>query len=250
MGNNDLQDERVAIKKFGAISIIEAYINLGLSLGEAIAKASKNEFIRDDGTKFTVSRASLYRWYNSFKAKGLTGLCNMSRPLRRVALPEEFLRFLINEKQSDHEASIPEIIGRAKVSKIIDENMAISRTTVYRTARSLNLPLLRRDKSDATYMRPFSYEHRMMMVMCDGKHFRAGAARLKRVAFFFIDDATRYVLDAFVGYSENSNFFLTSLFKVISNFGFMSTLYFDNGSAFSADDTKAETNASFFQKFS
>jgi hypothetical protein len=39
----------------------------------------------------------------------------------------------------------------------------------------------------------------MQMVLCDGKHFRAGAARLRRVALFFLDDATRMGLHVVVG---------------------------------------------------
>jgi hypothetical protein len=39
--------------------------------------------------------------------------------------------------------------------------------------------------------RRFVYPHRMQMVLCDGKHFRAGAARLRSMAYFFLDDATR-----------------------------------------------------------
>ena len=40
---------------------------------------------------------------------------------------------------------------------------------------------------------------RMLMVLADGKHFRAGTARLKRVALVFLDDASRYGLDVVVG---------------------------------------------------
>ena len=42
--------------------------------------------------------------------------------------------------------------------------------------------------------RRFAYPHRMMMVLADGKHFRAGVPRKRRVAVFFLDDATRFGL--------------------------------------------------------
>ena len=43
-------------------------------------------------------------------------------------------------------------------------------------------------------------------MLADGKHFRAGAARLRRVALFF-DDATRYGLQVLVGTAESSELF-------------------------------------------
>ena len=88
-------------------------------------------------------------------------------------------------------------------------------------------------------MRPYAYDSRMMMVMCDGKHFRAGDSRVKRVALFFIDDATRYVLDVAVGSSESTSLFLRGLYSVVSRFGLMDALYMDRGPGFFSDDSKA-----------
>lgn len=59
----------------------------------------------------------------------------------------------------------------------------------------------------------------MMLVIADGKHFRAGAARLKRVALIFMDDATRYGLIVIVGTSENASDFLRGLWEVIRRHG-------------------------------
>jgi len=47
------------------------------------------------------------------------------------------------------------------------------------------------------------------MVLADGKHFRAGAKRLRRVALFFLDDSTRYGLEVVVGTAESAPLFLT-----------------------------------------
>jgi len=70
------------------------------------------------------------------------------------------------------------------------------------------------------------------MVLCDGKHFRAGSSRAKRVVLFFLDDATRFVLGA----AESSALFLRGLFDVISRYGLMDAVYFDHGSGFTASD--------------
>ncbi|MBF0418426.1 MAG: transposase [Magnetococcales bacterium] len=84
--------------------------------------------------------------------------------------------------------------------------------------------------------RRFSFAHRMDMVMCDGKHFRAGAARLRRVALFFIDDASRVVLDVKVGTSESARLFLNGLYQTLTQHGMMTSIFTDNGSGFVAHD--------------
>lgn len=88
-------------------------------------------------------------------------------------------------------------------------------------------------------MRRFAYPHRMRMTLCDGKHFRAGATRKKRVALFFIDDATRYGLDVTVGTSESTELFLGAFFDVLQKRGFMKVIYMDRGDGFRSNDTKA-----------
>lgn len=88
-------------------------------------------------------------------------------------------------------------------------------------------------------MRRFAYPHRMMMVLCDGKHFRAGATRKKRVALFFLDDATRYGLDVRVGTSESTELFLGAFHELVQKCGCMNIIYMDHGAGFISDDTKA-----------
>ena len=190
------------------------------------------------GSSQYVSRASLYRWYKSYQSGGFDRLFDKPQALKGSRLDQTFLNFLWCEKTKDPDASIPEVIARARELGVVARQLSIDRSTVYRAARSLDLPILRRKRAEATTMRPFAYSQRMMMLLCDGKHFRAGASGLKRVALIFIDDATRYVLDIFVGFSESAAFFLRSLHKVLANFGHMEGIYFDHGSGFTAADTK------------
>jgi hypothetical protein len=77
----------------------------------------------------------------------------------------------------------------------------------------------------------------MQMLLCDGKHFRAGVTRAKRVALFFLDDATRYGLDVIVGASENALLFLLGLHATVRHYGFFAILYIDRGPGFAASDT-------------
>ncbi len=223
-----------ALWRYAMISQMEMFILAKMSLAEAIARVCKMQ----SGAEKSISRASLYRWYHAYKKSGFDGLFDQPRKPQESSLPPVFLKFLQEEKGQDHDASIPEVIRRARELGIIGAKEPIDRSTVYRAARSLNLPIFKRKKLEATTMRPFAYEHRMMLVMCDGKHFRAGGSGAKRVALIFIDDATRYVLDIFVGFSEDTKFFLRSLYRILETFGHMGSLYVDHGPGFISDDTK------------
>jgi hypothetical protein len=77
----------------------------------------------------------------------------------------------------------------------------------------------------------------MQMVLSDGKHFRAGAARLRRVVLYFLDDCTRFALHAVVGTEENAELFLRGLFDMTRRHGLVDALFLDRGPGFIADDT-------------
>ena len=93
--------------------------------------------------------------------------------------------------------------------------------------------------ADAHDMRRFAYAHRMLMVLADGKHFRAGIGRLRRVALTLLDDATRYGLSVLVGTSESTELFLRPLHETLLRYGLMVALFLDRGSGFISDDTVA-----------
>jgi transposase InsO family protein len=226
-----------AISRFMAVSVVRSKIEQGMSLARAIAEASKQSFFDVDGREFEATRRSLYRWIAEYRDRGIDGLCDKARTKTDISpvLSEDFIKFLVNEKTLDPEASIPEVIRRAEVRLGMDIK-SVSRSTVWRAANRLNLRIFRNDPFRKNTMRPFAYANRMRMVLCDGKHFRAGKSRAKRVVFIFLDDATRFGLRAVVGTSENPQLFLRGLYLVICRYGMMVCMYMDNGSGFQAHD--------------
>lgn len=108
---------------------------------------------------------------------------------------------------------------------------------MWRACVRLGLPLRRAPAKQEADRRRFAYPHRMMMVLADGKHFRAGVRRRRRVALFFLDDATRFGLGVVVGTDETAALFLRGLHAVLRRFGFMDVLFLDRGPGFRADDT-------------
>lgn len=212
---------------------------LGDTRPEAIARALDEPHRTPNGLLRVVSRRTLYRWLRAHESGGPAALEPTSRTVACKALPESFVEFLRVQKKDDPFVSVPEVIRRARESGTLRADDLIDRVTVYRAAKRLDLPLTSRVAKRYSDMRRFAYPHRMRMVLVDGKHFRAGVGRLKRVALFFIDDCSRRVLAVVVGPSESTRLTLRGLLLVIRHFGLMDILYFDHGPGFDSGDTHA-----------
>ncbi len=155
-------------------------------------------------------------------------------PTASHVLAPALVTFLAAEKRADGRASIPELLRRAVVAGLLATTEDADRTTVWRAFRRLGLRT-QTGKAPPPDQRRFAKESRMQIVLCDGKHFRAGPRAARRVAIFFIDDASRYVPHVVVGPSESSALFLRGLHGLLERVGKLDVLYDDHGSAFIAD---------------
>jgi putative transposase len=222
------------------VAELRSKLACGKTLEEAVAEISaRTHFIICIGDVVLVLKRSIYRWWSKFKAEGWPGLRTgrSRRPRLYLALPEKLLGFLREEKKLDRYASVPELLRRARELELVGADEAFDRVTVWRACKRLGLPLRRVPGKREVDSRRFAYPHRMMMVLCDGKHFRASPRRTRRVALFFLDDATRRGLACVVGTSECTQLFLRGLHKVICKCGRMDSLFLDNGPGFKSDDT-------------
>jgi transposase InsO family protein len=192
-----------------------------------------------DGRVRRISVRTLYRWLQAHESGGLAALEIRTRDSATPSrvLPAAFLEFLSTVKKLDPRVSIPELIRRAHELGLADPDLHLDRSTVYRAAQRLGLPTGHIAQLAERDSRRFSYPHRMDMVLADGKHFRAGAQRARRVALCFIDDACRWVPDPCVDTSENTALFLRGLYGTIRQCGLMSILYLDQGPGFISEST-------------
>jgi hypothetical protein len=197
------------------------------------------------GEPRAVSVRSVYRWLAELDrdepADPEPADPEPAPPARAIsrALPTALLDFLAEEKAEDRYASVPELLRRAHQLGVIGPHQRVDRTSVWRACVRLGLPLRRAPAKQEADRRRFAYPHRMMMVLADGKHFRAGVRRRRRVALFFLDDASRFGLGVVVGTDETAALFLRGLHAVIRRFGFMDIVFLDRGPGFRADDTAA-----------
>jgi transposase InsO family protein len=228
-----------ALFRYQMISAVQARVLAGMGLSQAIGEVVKHPLCGVGGQLRKVSERSLYRWFVAYEKEGLQGLEPEPRPhvTASAVLPVKLLDFLRTEKALDREASIPELIRRARLSGILAEDEPASRTTVWRASDRMGLPLGRVRKAADRDMRRFGFPHRMLMALADGKHFRAGVGRLRRVALHILDDATRYGLAVVVGTSENTHLFLRGLHGTICRWGLMKAFFLDGGPGFISDDT-------------
>jgi len=237
----ETDDLKAAITRYAAAALVLAKVTAGMKLAQAVKEVARQTILDHRGRVKRLSRRSLYRWVATFQKGGLVALADTPRtssePTR--VLSAEFIDFMMAEKTKDKDASLPEIIRRARQRGIVRDGEAVSRSSVWRAAVKLNLPLFTDRGFVKDDKRRFGYPHRMQMVLTDGKHFRAGVERRKRVSMTFLDDSARFGLTGVVGYTETSALFLRGLWQVIEKWGLMSAIFVDNGSGFTSRDSMA-----------
>lgn len=229
-----------ALFRYQIVSAVKARELSGQGTDAAVREVAAQHHLTIAGEEKTCAVRSIYRWLAELDRDGPSGI-ETARPERAIslALPAPLLDFLAKEKAEDRYASVPELIRRARELGVIGPLERADRTSVWRACVRLGLPLRRVPAKQEADKRRFAYPHRMMMMLADGKHFRAGARRAKRVAVFFLDDATRFGLGVVVGTTEDTELFLRGLHRVLRRFGFMDILFLDRGPGFKADDTAA-----------
>ena len=222
-------DEDATLTRYLVVSQVRALIEANHGKTEAIETVAGRIHLGRDNRSRRLGKRTVWRWYGDWEAHGIQGLAPTKRQSFGSSLPSKFLALVDEHKEMYPEVSIPELIRIARVSGIIGENESIDRTTVWRYCRRKNLSTLRRQSSKRDRQRPWRYPRRMQCVLADGKHFRAGPTRAKRVTVIYLDNATRFILGAVVGTAESAALALRGLRKVILRWGLMSCLYVDLG---------------------
>ena len=231
-----------ALFRYSVLAQVAALMLAGRPRGRAVRAVAARDHVQPSGRLVRVKLRTLQRWQAAYDAAGgdLAALEPKSRQrtTTSVALPESLVVFMNDEKIRDPRASVPELIRRARVRQVIAEDLRVDRTTAWRTCVRMGLPTRYRPSRQELDSRRWRYPHRMQCLLADGKHFRAGADRLRRVALFFLDDATRYALGVLVGTSESTDLFLAGLYRVVRDHGLMDLVYLDHGPGFISSDTE------------
>lgn len=229
-----------ALFRYRLVSEIIARLLRGEDQAHVVHELAAQDHHDLTGKIHKISERTLYRWLARYREQGYAGLLPATRQRieRSVVLADDLLDFFVAQKALDPQASIPELIRRAREKGLVRPSERVDRTTVYRVLRRTGTEVgRRRRRGPDRDTRRFAYPHRMQMVLCDGKHFRAGITRTRRVALFFLDDASRYGLHALVGTSESADLFLQALYQKTRRYGIADIYYLDQGPGFIADDS-------------
>jgi len=238
-GREALPASPIALFRYRLVAEVETRVLGGEGTSAAVAAVAACHHLDGRGRRVTVHRRSLYRWLAAYRERGMAGLEPAARGRIQTsrALPPELVEFLRREKTRDPQASVPEVLKRARRLGVVAADQPIDRVTAWRACRRMGLPVARRKKAQDRDLRRYAFPHRMMMTLADGKEFRAGEKRAKRVAFTFLDDATRYGLGVRVGTVESVELFLTELHDVVARYGVPDACFLDRGGGFVAHDT-------------
>lgn len=234
-----------ALLRYAVLAQVESLILGGWRARAAVGAVAARDHAHLNGGPVRVSVRTIQRWRAAYDDGGMAALepKDRTRTDTSLALTEALVAFLRSEKERDPRASVPELLRRARARGIVPQDLSVDRTTLWRACRRMGLATRARPSKREADMRRWRYPHRMQCVLCDGKHFRAGGARTKRVALFFLDDATRYGLDVRVGSSESTVLFLRGLHELIRRHGLPDLLYLDHGAGFISADTLAVVEA-------
>lgn len=227
-----------AVFRFQVVGYVLSCVQRGMTTAHAVTEAVTCDWW-GGGALRRVSKRSVYRWLAAYQQGGLAALERRPRTtsIAAPAVSPELLRFFAAQKQEDRQASIPELIRRARELGKLRPTERLDRSSVYRALVRTGVPVRVTLTPTERDCRRFAFPHRMDCILADGKHFRAGAQRLKRVALFFLDDATRMGLGVRVLPAESCQGFLEGLYDVICRFGIPGIVYLDHGPGFIADDT-------------
>lgn len=230
-----------ALFRYRIVSAVKALELGGLSRRAAVCQVARQPQLSAEGQIRCVSERSVWRWLASWEAAELAGLerARRQRLQGSQVLSDGLLSFLERERKADPRASIPELLRRAREQGLIGDDEKPERSTVWRAMQRLGIDTRRRKQPRDADMRRFEYVLRMQMMLLDGKHFRAGVARAKRVALYLLDDATRYGLDVLVTTSEHAEAVLKLWHHVLCRIGLMDSLFIDHGPGFIANDVAA-----------
>lgn len=227
-----------ALFRYGIVSEVLTRVARGQLHAEAVRMATASVHLGANGKHRRVAARTVYRWLAAYGSHGLAGLENKVRDQRTDGVLEPALvHFLVEEKTDDPRASVPEILRRAVLVGLLRHASDVNRITAWRALKRRGVSTRRTPQVHD--QRRFAYPNRLQMVLCDGKHFRAGKTRAKRVVLLFIDDASRYVPVCIVGATETAELFLRGLLRLLLAVGRVGGVYVDLGSGFDNHDAQA-----------
>ncbi len=229
--------KRIAEFRFGVIADLIGHRKL--SWGEhgqlLEEKASKDwEFPSPDRTR--ISAATTLDWIRRYKRSGrrLSSLYPVQRCDKGSfrSLDSETVQTLINLKQDYKKASVPVIIGKAKVRKLLPADFKVTSATLYRLFREKGLMDKELSPEDRRRYEAELANEIWQSDCLHGPKVDIDGKMRKSYLFAFIDDCSRLIPHGEFYLSEKVDTYCDALRKALRKRGLPRKLYVDNAPGF------------------
>ncbi len=185
-----------------------------------------------------VAAETIRDWLAAYRRGGFDALRPQPRrdQGRARAIPQELADLLCTLKEETPALSVNLLIGRARASAGVGEEVQLAPATVHRLLSRHGLMDKKRGQPTSNDRRRFAFDKAGELWMSDVMHGPAVTTedRRKRKAYLLalLDDATRVVPYAAFALSESTAAFLPVLQQAILRRGLPKRLYVDNGAVY------------------
>lgn len=229
--------KRIAEFRFGVIADLIGHRKLSWGeRGRLLEEKSAQDWDIPFSNRTRISSATILDWIRRYERSGrkLSSLYPVQRSDKGSfrSLDSETVQTLINLKQEYEKASVPVIIRRAKVLKLLPADFKVTPATLYRFFREKGLM----DKEiSAEDRRRYEAELANEIWQSDclhGPKVSIDGKLRKSYLFAFIDDCSRLIPHAEFYLSEKVDTYCDALRKALGKRGLPRKLYVDNAPGF------------------
>lgn len=234
---------KMATFRFGLISEFVTGVRLGYGEKERLLAEKAVRSYEIPGSEQTrISRSAMLSWIASYRKGG--NRIEALRPKERVdkghfrTLATPVRMEIKRLKLENPYFTVPVILKKLRLAKVIAGDEAINKATVYRFIRKECQNLLPDHGEDR---RRFEAEHSNDIWQCDVMHGPMvqvdGANTLKKAYLLaIIDDHSRFIVHAAFYLSETFETLKMALHEAVARRGIPQKFYVDNGSCYRSDD--------------
>lgn len=237
--SDDKQKMEIAIFRFGVISDLVTGTTLSYGEKEKLLNEKSSRFYNIPYSKQkTIAKSTLRGWIQSYKKGGRRIETLMPKPRRDKgnyrSLDNNLCEELRKIRMANPELTVPMLLQKLKLNKVISMNETLNRTSIYRFFKNENLE---RENNQAEDRRKFEAEFPNEIWQSDvmhGPRAKVNGINKKTYLHAVIDDHSRYIIHAEFYISEKLEAFKQCLKSAIEKRGLCQKLYVDNGSCYSA----------------
>ena len=225
----------VALFRYGVIAELVRLEPGAEGLYQRIAERAAAEYTIPGTTRTRVAAETIRHWIKQYRQGGFDALlpkarADRGRP-RKIA--DDVAELLIAIKEQQPKLPVRGVIGQARASGALSDEVVLAPSTVNRLLAKEGLMRPRGDAPSSNDRRRFAFERAGELWMSDVMHGPTvaveGKGRRKAYLIAFLDDAPRVVPYATFALSENTAAFLPVFKQALLRRGLPERLYVDNG---------------------